>query len=318
MKIIYNDIFLEHETGNHPENKNRLIAFGDIEQSAIIDGTPYLSLVHNGQYISDIQEKCNLNMPLDADTFCTEKSFDVAVQAVGASIMASQSGDFALVRPPGHHSYPGKASGFCLFNNIAIAAQNLVNQGKKVAIIDIDGHFGDGTSKIFYETDKVLYMSLHQFPAFPGTGHWEDTGGGAGEGYNINIPLMPYSGDDIFLDAFNTFLPVVKRFDPDVVAVSAGFDAHKSDMLLQLNVSADSYYEVGKILQKNFENIFAVLEGGYNPEVLVKCVENFIAGINGDEKIHSETLTESDVKIFQDYENYCNHLIVKLRKYWKF
>ncbi len=318
MKIIYNDIFLEHETGNHPENKNRLIAFGDIEQSTIIDGTPYLSLVHNGQYIADIQEKCNLDIPLDEDTFCTRKSFDVAVQAVGASIMASHSGDFALVRPPGHHSFPGKASGFCLFNNIAIAVQNLVNEGKKVAIFDIDGHFGDGTSKIFYNTDKVLYMSMHQFPAYPGTGYWEDIGIGAGEGYNINIPLSPYSGDDIFLDAFNTFLPVIRHFNPDVVAVSAGFDAHKSDMLLQLNVSMDSYYEIGKVLQKNFENIFAVLEGGYNPEVLVKCVENFIAGINDEEKKHSEILTESDVKVFQDYENYCNHLIIKLRNYWDF
>jgi len=318
MKIIYNDIFLEHETGNHPENKNRLKAFGDIDQTTIIDGTPYLSLVHNGQYIADIQEKCKLNIPLDEDTFCNNKSYEVAVQAVGASIMASQSADFALVRPPGHHSFPGKASGFCLFNNTAIAVQNLVDQGKKVAIIDIDGHFGDGTSKIFYDTAKVLYMSMHQFPAFPGTGHWKNTGEGAGEGYNINIPLPPFSGDDLFLDAFETFLPIVKKFNPDVVAVSAGFDAHKSDMLLQLNVSTDSYYKIAQILRKNFENIFAVLEGGYNPEVLVKCVDNFIAGINNEEKIHSENLSESDVKVFQDYENYCNHLIVKLRNYWDF
>ncbi len=318
MKIIYNDIFLEHETGNHPENKNRLTAFNNIEQSKIIDGTPYLSLVHNGQYIADIQEKCNLNIPLDADTFCNKNSYEAAIHAVGASIMASYSGDFALIRPPGHHSFPGRASGFCLFNNIAIAVQNLVNEGKKVAIIDIDGHFGDGTSKIFYDTDKVLYMSLHQFPAFPGTGYWEDTGRGPGEGFNINIPLPPNSGDDVFMDAFETFLPVVKKFEPDVIAVSAGFDTHKSDMLLQLNVSLDSYYKIGKILKNNFKNIFAVLEGGYNPEILVKSVENFIAGINNEEKIHSETLTESDVKIFQDYENYCNHLIVKLRNYWNF
>ncbi|HHH52378.1 MAG TPA: histone deacetylase [Bacteroidetes bacterium] len=318
MKIIYNDIFLQHNTGNHPENKNRLLAFGDISQSTIIDGTPYLSLVHNGQYISDVQQKCNLDIPLDPDTQCSVQSFETAVNAVGATVMAAENGDFALVRPPGHHAYPGKGTGFCIFNNIAIAAMKLASEGKKVAIIDIDGHFGDGTSKVFYEMDNVMYMSLHQFPAFPGDGYWTDIGSGRGEGYNINIPLPPYSGDDIFLDAFNTFLPVIRQFKPDVVAVSAGFDTHKSDMLLQLNVSLDSYYKIGKILKENFENIFAVLEGGYNPDILVKSVYNFIAGINGEKIVYSERHSESDVKIFQTYDNYCNNLIVKLREYWKF
>ncbi len=317
MEIIYNDIFLEHDTGNHPENKKRLLEFQNLPQSTIIDGTPYISLVHNGQYIEEIKRKCALDIPLDQDTICSKNSYETAVNAVGAAVMASYSGDFALIRPPGHHAFPGKASGFCLFNNIAIATMNLVNERKKVAIIDIDGHFGDGTSNIFYKDNRVLYFSLHQFPAYPGTGFFENTGEEVGEGFNINIPLPPYSGDDIFIDAFNTFLPVVKQFNPDVIAVSAGFDTHKSDMLLQLNISVDSYYKIATILSENFKNIFAVLEGGYNPDILVKSVSNFIAGINKTPIVYSEALSESDVKVFQEYENYCNNLIVSLRKFWK-
>ncbi|MBK7094426.1 MAG: histone deacetylase [Saprospiraceae bacterium] len=316
MKIIYNDIFLKHDTGHHPENKERLRAFKNLESSDIIDGRPYLELVHNGQYIADVEMKCKLGISLDMDTLCSEHSFIAATTAVGATIQASQTGDFALVRPPGHHSYPGKGTGFCIFNNIAIAVQNLVNQGKRVLIIDFDGHFGDGTSSIFYDTDKVLFLSMHQFPAFPGTGHPSAIGKGAGEGFNINIPVPPGSGDDLFIDAIQTFLPVAKQFKPDVVAVSAGFDSHKSDMLLDLRVSVDSYYRIGQIISQNFSNVFAVLEGGYVPEVLVKGVENFIAGINKEPKIHSEKIGDTDIKIMDTYEHYSNSLILKLRNYW--
>lgn len=316
MKIIYNDIFLKHDTGHHPENKERLRAFKNLESADIIDGRPYLDLIHNGQYIADVEQKCKLGISLDMDTLCSEYSFIAATTAVGATIQASQTGDFALVRPPGHHSYPGKGTGFCIFNNIAIAVQNLVNLGKKVLIIDFDGHFGDGTSSIFYNTDKVLFLSMHQFPAFPGTGHSSAIGTGAGEGFNVNIQLPAGTGDDIFMDAFLTFLPIAKQFNPDIVAVSAGFDSHKSDMLLDLRVSVDSYYRIGQIISQNFSNVFAVLEGGYVPEVLVKGVENFMAGINKEPKIHSEKISDTDIKIMDTYEHYCNSLILKLRNYW--
>ncbi len=318
MKIIYNDIFLLHNTGHHPENKSRLKEFKNLVSEDVIDGLPFVKLVHNGQYIDDVEQKCKLGIGLDGDTICSEMSFKAALAAAGASVMASERGDFALVRPPGHHSYPGKGTGFCIFNNIAIATQNLVNQGKRVLIIDFDGHYGDGTSSIFYSTDSVLFFSMHEHPAFPGTGSHNLTGKDKGEGFNINVPLPPGAGDDLFMDAFNTFLPVMKQFNPDIVGVSAGFDSHKSDMLLDLRVSVDSYYKIAQIISKNFTNVFAVLEGGYVPEVLVKGVENFIAGINNQPIIHSERITDTDIKIMDIYEHYCNSLIMKLKNYWKF
>ena len=317
MKLIYNDIFLEHHTGNHPENKDRLANFSDIPQTDIQDATKYLGVVHNGQYIDDVQQKCAQNIPLGSDTVCAEKSFGTAVKAVGATIMASETGDFALVRPPGHHAFRGRASGFCIFNNIAIAATKLVEEGKKVLIFDFDGHFGDGTSSIFYESDKVMFWSIHQCPAFPGTGTSCNIGEGKGQGYNINVELPPQSGDDILMDAFNTFLPFAKEFNPDIVGVSAGFDGHKSDMLLDLNYSLDSFFEIGRLLNKNFSNIFAVLEGGYNPDILSKGIENFLSGINGLPKKHTERLSDSTYFVHRQYENRSTELILKLRPFWK-
>ncbi len=316
MKLIYNDIFLDHNTGNHPENKLRLVPFSNVPVSGIIDGEDYLGLVHNGQYIADVQQKCSQNIPLGMDTVCAEKSFKTATKAVGATIMASGSGDFALIRPPGHHAFRGKAGGFCIFNNIAIAAEKLVEEGKKVLVFDFDGHFGDGTSSIFYDTDKVLFWSIHQYPAYPGTGTSCDIGEENGIGYNINVELPPKSGDDLLMSAFNTFLPVAKEFNPDIVAISAGFDGHKNDMILDLNYSLDSFFEIGRLLRSNFSNIFAALEGGYNPDILYKSVENFIAGINGTPKLHTERLSDSNYLVHRQYENRITELILKLRPFW--
>ncbi|NNF34978.1 MAG: histone deacetylase family protein, partial [Saprospiraceae bacterium] len=161
-----------------------------------------------------------------------------------------------------------------------------------------------------------MYWSIHQYPAFPGHGNADEIGTGDGTGFTINVPLPPGSGDDIYADALKNTLPIAKEFNPDVVAVSAGFDSHQYDLLLQLRYTVDSFYETGKLLTENFNNVFATLEGGYNVEELPKCITNFTDGISDNPKIYSEASTESDIKIWMDYELRIDKLLSVLRPYW--
>jgi acetoin utilization deacetylase AcuC-like enzyme len=318
MNLLFNTKCLGHDTGNHPESKKRLEAFGVLPQSVFPSDEQYLTLVHTQDYVQKIKEECKTPTFLDRDTIVGPGSWEAALTAVNATISASHTNDFALVRPPGHHAHADHASGFCLFNNIAIATQKLVSEGKKVFIFDFDGHLGDGTEDFFYKTDKVLYWSLHQFPAFPNRGLVSEIGDGPGKGYTINIPLPEGTNDDMYLSAVHTFLPAAKQFSPDVVAVSAGFDGHRSDQLLQLKLSTNVYYELGKILSANFKNIFATLEGGYQPEILVKCVTNFLDGINGNPMKYQEEPSGEPLFLAQEeYDDTIARLTDILKTYWK-
>lgn len=317
MELIYNKIFLEHDTGMHPENRKRLESLGDIKETKIDNAEKFLGLVHSKEYIEKVKSACKKGGHLDQDTVVSEKSYDVAVHAVGATMTASKTNGFALVRPPGHHAHSDKSRGFCVFNNIAIAAKKLADEGKKVLIFDFDGHLGDGTVKFFYESDKVLYWSLHQFPAFPGGGNVYEIGEGRGRGYTINVPLPPGSGDDIFMQAIERTLPVAEQFNPDVVAVSAGFDAHQYDLLLDLRLSATAFYKTGKMLKEKFKNVFATLEGGYNIEMLPKCLYNFLNGINGKDIYFKERSTDSRIIAIDEFDARMFMLEKNLKEFWK-
>lgn len=318
MDILFNRVFLLHDTGHHPEGPQRLAHFEGLPDCDLLNGEELLGLVHRRDYIEGVQEACRWGGHLDGDTVVSPHSFEVACYGVGAAMLAADRNAFAIVRPPGHHAFPARASGFCLFNNIAIAVQYLVEQGKRVCIVDFDGHLGDGTSYFFYPTDKVLFWSLHQFPAFPGNGFIEEIGEGRGRGFTLNAPLPPGSADDIFLDAFSHFLPIVEQFEPDYVAVSAGFDAHQFDPLLQLNLSSQAYYTIGSWLGERFPRLFAVLEGGYNPEEMSHSLFNFVAGINGDLPPFPAAATASGMRVWETYESYLHASIAKLKPFWKF
>jgi len=317
MKIIYDPIFLEHDTGYHPENANRLKALGGLKKTDFESGEKYLDLVHDKNHIAIVKKASAKEEALDPDTVTSRKSYECAVMAAGAAIEASRTHGFAVVRPPGHHAYPHYASGFCLFNNLAIAVQNLVKQDKKVVIIDFDGHCGDGTEYFFYSSNRVLYCSIHQYPAFPGKGYVHETGIDKGMGYTINVPLPPGSADDLYVESLNTLLIIARQFQPDVVAVSAGFDGHHSDPLLNLNLSTEVFYETGKLLSRNFDPIFAVLEGGYNLQYLPRCFNNFLAGIQGMTIPFEEPATHSTEAVISEFDRRMHELKKHLNPFWE-
>ena len=317
MELTFNSIIYEHITGLHPENAQRLNAFRHLPENELLDGEKYLSLVHSMSHIQKIRENSKDFYQIDEDTFLSNRSFPVACYGVGASVQASDTGNFALIRPPGHHSYREKASGFCLFNNVAIASEYKVREGKRVLIIDFDGHYGDGTADIFYDTDKVLYFSIHQHPAFPGTGDLHAIGKGKGKGFNMNMGIPPNAGDDIFLDAFGHFLPILKSFNPDIVAISAGFDGAEEDPLLQLNLSPNSFFQIGEMIATTFTNTFAVLEGGYNPFALERGIYSFLAGMNGQKIPYSVEKSISGLRAWETYEMNLHGVLGLLKPYWK-
>src|SRR4249920_3392861 len=249
--LIHTDRFAEHQTPpGHPERPERAEVMDAVadrwrQRGAEIVApraatTEQLARVHDPEYLRQISETAGQSSQLDPDTYTSPESHDVALMAAGAAIDAvervmagSHAAAVAMVRPPGHHAERGRAMGFCLYNNVAVAAAHARAQGAaKVAIVDYDVHHGNGTQHIFETDPHVLYISTHQFPYYPGTGAADEIGRGAGLGFTVNLPLEAGAVDEDYRTVFTeVVLPVLNQFEPVLLLISAGFDAHERDPL---------------------------------------------------------------------------------------
>ena len=281
MDVISHPAFSHlHSTADHlySESPQRLATLLE-HFPGFVHGVPaersQIERVHDGAYIDAIGAVHD-EIWLDPDTFACATTWEAAVLAVGCAIQAVESEGFALVRPPGHHALVSSAMGFCIFNNVAIAARHAQEElgVGRVAIIDFDVHHGNGTEALFREDRTVLMVSLHQWPFWPGTG-----GPGSSDEFTINVPLAAGSGDVEYAQAFDDLVePAVRAFEPDILLVSAGFDAHRDDPLAEMELSEDGFRELGRRCSALAPRVATVLEGGYNLETLPALVEAALEG----------------------------------------
>ncbi|MCL5069303.1 MAG: histone deacetylase [Actinobacteria bacterium] len=321
MYIIYDDFYLKHDTGQgHPENLGRLASIIEVLgsfkhgknlkfESPFEADNEILELVHNPEYIKNIEKLSSQAgfHKIDPDTIVSENTFRSAKLASGGclkgiDLLFSERDHvfFALVRPPGHHAFSNHGSGFCIFNNISLAAKYAMEKYnmKKIAIIDFDVHHGNGTQSIFYRSSEVFYISIHQYPLYPGSGWHDEKGESQGTGFNMNIPVVPCSGENDYLIAFKEIIsPLIINYDPALILLLFISYAHRDDPLASINLTEDSYYKIMSIIMymsiagmqdhsgKKRVKTGIILEGGYNHKATALSVLSTITACMETEKL---------------------------------
>lgn len=313
LVLVTTDRYADHLTPpGHPERVERaevmqvVASRWEARGGVIVEPRPAtraeLARVHADHYLDAVAKTAGRAVSLDPDTFTSPESHEVALLAAGAALVAVETvlrdsdgpgaptAAFALVRPPGHHAERARAMGFCLYNNIAAAAAHALALGvPRVAIVDYDVHHGNGTQGIFYEDPRVLFLSTHQHPFYPGTGAATEAGRGGGEGFTFNVPLEAGATDEDYRLVFDRLvLPVLHQFGPDLVLVSAGYDAHERDPLGGMRVTTQGYATLTRDLREVAKDccggrIVLVTEGGYDLKAFAACLEASIAALE-DEK----------------------------------
>ena len=303
--IIYDPAYGEHDTGEHVEAPDRAAAIvAHLEQTDLWSRLELLAprpatvddllTVHTAAYVERVRAaSAGGGAWLDPDTFASPRSFEVALLAAGGALEVAAAWErgltaFALVRPPGHHAMPDHAMGFCLFDNVAILARRLLADGlERVLILDWDVHHGNGTQAAFYDDPEVLFVSLHQWPFYPGSGWYSETGAGAGEGFTVNVPLPAGSTDGDYLHAFDALIePIVAQFGPQAVLVSAGQDIHVDDTLGSMCVTEAGFAAMAAraaaMAAPAGGRLGLVLEGGYNKVASAHAVAAVLRALADD------------------------------------
>lgn len=330
-QVVYSNDFYKHDNLSHPEKAERLKAMmNEIKKTPFYKKLEFvepdllseanLYSVHSETMVKLVKEISQDGGGwLDVDTYVCESSYDVARLAAGGLVKTSKNvlnekvdNVFALIRPPGHHATKNRSMGFCLFNNVALAADEIAKTGKKILIFDHDVHHGNGTQDIFYHRNDVMYQSFHLYPHYPGTGSIDEIGINDGEGYTVNAPLKHGNGDKAVSKLLDeVFLPVARQFKPDIVFFSVGYDSHHHDQLGGLRLSTGFFGEMITKYQKIQPKIVCTLEGGYNLDWIGKCLVSQLGKMTNQPVDFKDKAEE-----YSDIDDVVTTLKSKLSDYW--
>jgi len=331
-QIVYSKEFAKHNNPGHPENAKRLeIMLDNIKKANFSDKIEFIKPdilpenklydIHSKKMINQIKEISAVEDSwIDLDTYVCKNDFETARLAAGGLLKLCENvlnnkaeNAYGLVRPPGHHATMKRSMGFCLFNNTAIAANEISKKGKKVLVFDPDVHHGNGTQDIFYERKDVMYQSFHLYPHFPGTGDINEIGNNKGKGYTINTPLAYGNGNKAARQLMDEiFIPTAKKFKPDIIIISVGYDSHHSDPLGGLKLTSNFYAEIIEKFQKVQPKIVSTIEGGYNLKWIGKCLISQIGQMIDEPKKFEDKIEKEK----NDAPKIIKELKEKLSCYW--